>query len=148
MCIRDSRARARARRARRPSGRKLRPALSRFAQVIAHALTGNDVLERFKFDGNSPGRIAAAAFIACVRKNSRGEGAAPLDVTMKNCDTQCLFQFPSGMKLFDPLEPAGEWVGDEALHLERPYDRMVAEELLRLATVRESAEFTLSLIHI
>ena len=100
------------------------------------------MLERFKFDGNSPGRIAAAAFIACVRKNSRGEGAAPLDVTMKNCDTQCLFQFPSGMKLFDPLEPAGEWVGDEALHLERPYDRMVAEELLRLATVRESAEFT------
>ena len=36
--------------------------------VIAHALTGNDVLQKFRFDGNCPGRVASAAFIACVRQ--------------------------------------------------------------------------------
>ena len=103
------------------------------ACVIANALRTNGALERLRVDGNTLGAFGAQALVGALQQ-AQGPGRN-LDVSMKYCDVSARAAGSEG--LFNPLEPAG----DHELDLATPYDRMVALELLRLATMKDGFSF-------
>ncbi|KAJ8605210.1 hypothetical protein CTAYLR_000443 [Chrysophaeum taylorii] len=104
---------------------------SRATFVLAHCLrrATDSKFRRLELDGNSPGRKGARAVLHAVRDR---EGA--LEVTMRNCT------FTSNKEqdnFFDASKPEGKY----DLDMTSPYDRVVAQELLRIATIRTGCWF-------
>lgn len=99
--------------------------------VIAHSLRRavDSKLRQLELSGNSPGHTGGRAMLQAVRDR---EGA--LAVKMENCifisnKEQTLF--------FDSSVPEGKY----ELDMSSAYDRVVACELLRIATIRDGCRF-------
>ena len=100
------------------------------AMVIANAFVDNSSLRLLNLDGNKVGVRGAAALLGALR--SGNDELQSRTISLDNCDST--FDDPG---LFNPLAPQGTYT----LRLENPYDNMVAEGLLHLATKRDGCSF-------
>ncbi|KAJ1445896.1 hypothetical protein M885DRAFT_625757 [Pelagophyceae sp. CCMP2097] len=106
---------------------------ARAVLVVASCLKTNVALRRLNLDGNPIGHCGASALTGALQVRSGVEGASDLDLSIMSCETNTS---PPG--LFDATEPGGTY----QLDLARPYDRMVAMELLALANTRDHCAFS------
>ena len=100
------------------------------AMVIANALVDNDVMRLLNLDGNKVGVRGAASLMGALR--SGNDILINRSISLDNCDTTF-----DNESLFNPLAPQGNYT----LQLKNPYDNMVAEALLHLATKRDGCSF-------
>ena len=100
------------------------------AMVIANAFVDNSALRVLNLDGNKVGVRGAAALMGALR--SGDDNLRNQTISLDNCDSTF-----DDASLFNPLAPQGTYT----LKLENPYDNMVAEALLHLATKRDGCNF-------
>ena len=118
------------------------------AMVVATAIKKNTTLQSLILDGNVVGRIGSEHLISSIRENaSSGHG---FKLSLAECDvvhedpTVFDMQYPTKP---DPLllvesDPKKPLVWGYVLDLAKPYDYMVASELLHLANSKEGCQFT------
>ena len=100
--------------------------------VLANAFKTNDSLTELVLDGNRIGKRGGESLMAAVMRSQTAERF--VSVSLKNCDLDFVDHSTSG---FNPMEPTLK----TQLTLSRPYDMMVASELLRLANTRLGCRF-------
>jgi|MDSY01.1.fsa_nt_gb Ca2+-binding EF-hand superfamily protein/Ran GTPase-activating protein (RanGAP) involved in mRNA processing and transport len=95
--------------------------------VIASSFAHNPSLTLLNLDGNAPGVIGSRDLLQALRnlKSDRRK----LFVSMMNCNSEV-----TDDSLFDVLNPHSKTY---TLHVSRPYDRMMATELKRIATCQD-----------
>jgi hypothetical protein len=97
--------------------------------VIADALKENTTLTDLRLDSNPIGPDGGRAVLRALRTMViRGQGHSR-QVSLAKCNLEC----EDGEDLFDPLEPGGDYIGDNSLDLSDPYKRVIANELVELA---------------
>ena len=101
------------------------------AMVIANAFRSNLALTYLKMDGNSIGMRGASTLMGALR--SKGDKLQHVEISVEGCDTHA----SEDGALFNPLEPTMK----AELDLSKPYDQMVANELLHLANRRQGCAF-------
>jgi Ran GTPase-activating protein (RanGAP) involved in mRNA processing and transport len=105
----------------------------RAAMVIANAFKTNEHIQKLVLDGNRLGKAGGEALMAAVTRCQTDDRFVSLSV--KNCDLD--YQDPV-MRAFDPIEPT---MKNTTLDCTKPYDTMVAAELIRLANTRFGCDF-------
>ena len=105
----------------------------RAAMVIANAFKTNMHITKLILDGNRLGKAGGEALMAAVTRCQTNDRFVSLSV--KNCDLE--YQDPV-MRAFDPIEPT---MKNTTLDCTKPYDIMVAAELIRLANTRFGCDF-------
>ncbi|ETV96818.1 hypothetical protein, variant [Aphanomyces invadans] len=100
------------------------------ASVLASTVSRSRTISSLVLDGNNIGQPGGKVLMYAMVHNRTPNGCT---VSMKGCNLNERTQ----AKVFDPMEPAGDYVLDCA----DPYDNMVATELLRLATVKKGCSF-------
>ena len=107
------------------------------AMVLSTMIKINGALVSLKLDGNPLGSRGAAALVAALQSrgaiSETGIERDPLHISLRQCDTTV-----AGPRLFDKEEPQGTY----HLDLTKPFDRMIALELVNLATTRDHCAFT------
>lgn len=111
------------------------------ALVMACALRVNTSLVLLKLDGNPIGKRGARALVSALSlRGSDQESSShakrtyhPLDISLRQCETT---RDDCG-GFFDPAQAGGSY----RLNVSHPYDRMVAMELLHMATHRDNCGF-------
>ena len=104
------------------------------AMVLANAITANNTLSLLKLNGNAIGKDGGRVLMFAMSSKTGENGC---EVEMHGCNLGS-----SSKGVFNSLEPTGDY----ELNLEHPYDKMIATELLRLATYKDGCRFT-KLIH-
>ena len=98
--------------------------------VIASSFAHNPTLTYLNLDGNAPGIIGSRDLLQALRnlKSDRKK----LFVSMMKCNSEV-----KDDRLFDVLNPQSKTY---TLQVSRPYDRMVASELKRIATCQDGVK--------
>ena len=100
------------------------------ALVIAAAIQKNASLVYLNLDGNSIARNGAELLHAAVRRSQTPTRFVRLSLV--HCETE-----HNAPKLFNPVDPSGRYV----LKMTTPYGQAVANELLRLARMKDMTSF-------
>ena len=100
------------------------------ALVIAAAIQKNASLIYLNLDGNSIARNGAELLHAAVRRSQTPTRFVRLSLV--HCETE-----HNAPKLFNPVDPSGRYV----LKMTTPYGQAVANELLRLARMKDMTSF-------
>ena len=98
--------------------------------VLAESVGKNAALRLLKMNGNSIGKEGGKVFMFAM--SSKG-GESGCDIEMTGCNLGS-----SKKGAFNAKEPTGAYT----LNMANPYDKMVAYELLRLATYKEGCSFS------
>ena len=96
--------------------------------VLADGMRENKSVEELILDGNPIGEMGSRSIVAALRQLSEDRHISVLNTNMAAIDPDCL-----DLPAFDPGDPGGNY----RLELLRPYDRAVANELLRLVRLAD-----------
>ncbi|KAL8009639.1 putative flagellar calcium-binding protein calflagin [Plasmopara halstedii] len=127
------------------------------AMVLANAIRSNCTLRTLQLNGNNLGREGGQFFMAALCANQSAVGcilelhacnlganilplgtSIPLLSQRSDLTVQNLPVYDAkSTRVFNPREPAGRYF----LNLREPYDKMIAMELVRLATTRKGCCF-------
>ncbi|RHZ24439.1 hypothetical protein DYB37_011432, partial [Aphanomyces astaci] len=105
------------------------------ASVLASTVARSHTISTLVLDGNNIGQPGGKVLMYAMVHN-RTPSVPDVDgctVSMKGCN----LNERSQAKVFDPMEPGGDYMLDCA----DPYDNMIATELLRLATLKKGCFF-------
>ncbi|ETV69364.1 hypothetical protein, variant [Aphanomyces astaci] len=100
------------------------------ASVLASTVARSHTISTLVLDGNNIGQPGGKVLMYAMVHNRTPNGCT---VSMKGCN----LNERSQAKVFDPMEPGGDYMLDCA----DPYDNMIATELLRLATLKKGCFF-------
>lgn len=103
------------------------------AMVLGNSLKKNKGLTEIVLDGNRLGKRGGEALMTAVTRSQTAERF--ISLSLRNCDLEFL---DTSASAFNPMEPTVR----TQLVLSRPYDVMVASELLRLANTRFGCRFS------
>ena len=93
------------------------------AVVLADGIRENSTVKDLTLDGNPIGSLGSRAILAAMRSLEEERHISVLECNMMAMDLDTV-----GLPEFDPADPGGSY----CLELSRPYDRAIANELLRL----------------
>ncbi|KAF0693865.1 Aste57867_15207 [Aphanomyces stellatus] len=107
----------------------------RGALVLASAASKSKSLRRLLLNGNNIGKEGGRALMFATCANTADQGC---EIEITGCNLASTHTSRGGGdKFFDPTDPAGDY----SLEMTDPFDRMIATELLRLATFKKGCRF-------